>query len=214
MATNEFWLLDSVLEMRHPLSMLTSEQVESWFGRPAHGMTRDELLGLLGELFARGDLCASTDERGDFVPAEAELAAALDGGADADYGLTEAGGARWEALARPDWNRFMDEVYGDDSAGAITGRALGGQYAGEITCADRVHLDQYLQGVVYNGFLPHPETVQVETLTPWQALYWKVLPVGERVTFQCLRVKPVAEEEVPAWFREMKIWYKRPDEKP
>src|ERR1700709_2672109 len=95
MSPNEIWLLDSVIEQRHPVGMLTMENVEAIFDRPPHGMDRGALIETLTRLFELNLLNVTSEERGEFTLEPNEIAAALDSEFDADYGLTEMGGAVW-----------------------------------------------------------------------------------------------------------------------
>ena len=48
MHPNELWLLDSVVEQKHPIGLLIMDDVSAIFDRPNHGMER----GVLRETLA------------------------------------------------------------------------------------------------------------------------------------------------------------------
>ena len=81
----------------------------------------------------------------DSVRSVSIVEAALNGDLGANYGLTAQGGAAWEAVACPDWNRYIDECYGDtDSAGELQPQLRGEQcvrvIAGGVNPADPLTL--------------------------------------------------------------------------
>ncbi|HLX60064.1 MAG TPA: hypothetical protein VKX17_02160 [Planctomycetota bacterium] len=205
MTPNEYWLLHSVVDQKHSLSLLTMENVEALFDRPNHGMDRAALIAALARLFEQGLLIASNDERGDFVPNADDTAAALDGTLDADYGLTPAGGAAWEEVSKPDWNRYVDGMFGADSQEDFD--SLRRERAGEFCCADREHLQKFMDSLIFRGIAPHEPSCKWDELAPWQALYWKELPSAHRVRFIGVGAPVWPEDKIPEEFRGMGMWY-------
>src|SRR5688572_13823403 len=116
----DWWFLDSACEVRQPLYLLTTDDLETFMSRPSHGLDEASVIAALSRLVAAGELNAFNEERGEFVPTPDEIAAAVTGSLDAEYGLTAKGGARWEEASKADWRRFIDETYGpEDSTGEI-----------------------------------------------------------------------------------------------
>ena len=206
MDPNEHWLLDSVLEQRHSLSLLGMENVEAIFDRKNHGMDRATIIATLTRLFDLGLLIASNDERGDFVPSTQDIESALDGGLDADYGLTALGGAVWEEAAKPDWNRFVDGVFGaSDADGEFD--SMTRERIGEFRCADKSTLEKYMESIHFRGIVPHEPSLKWSEIRPWKALYWKELPLAHRVRFVGVYAPECPEEKIPEEYRGMGIWY-------
>ena len=117
----EFWLLDVVVTGRVHLDWLLWEQLEVALNRPGHGLDPDALLDMVDRLFRGGFIDAygprRSDDRGDLGRSlhRSEIEAALHGcGPVMSYGMTSRGGARWEAVTKPDWSRFLDESAGLD----------------------------------------------------------------------------------------------------
>jgi hypothetical protein len=205
MDEGEYWLLDSVVEAWYPLKWLVSDEVEVSFNRRHHGLSHGELIDTLGRLFARGELLAERREnsalRQRFTPTGAELEEALAGRFDISYGLTPQGGARWEAVSAPDWQRYLRAcVFADPAEGEIVG-------------SDRALVEKY------DSLSHHAWAISVvagsrrwDVLKPWQATYWKELPAGHRVRFSFKwTVTPAATEmEAPGvreWFAQINKWY-------
>lgn len=117
----EYWILDAIAEGMWLLGTLKPDIVQMAFNRPGHGLDYDALIGLLDRLFRDGDLVADRvslpnwEDSQLFVPTREEIVdlLAVVGGPDVFYGLTAQGGARWEAVSAPDWERFSDCWWGD-----------------------------------------------------------------------------------------------------
>lgn len=97
-------------------------------------------------------------------------------------GVTGRGGALWETLSRPQWDHFYDEGYGIDP------------YDGEMTASTRGLIEERLALVPHDSFIKAivPESVRWSVLQPWEATYWKQLPVGYHIEFIYL---PLTEAE-------------------
>jgi hypothetical protein len=105
----EFWLLDVVVTGRVHLDWLLWEELEVALNRPGHGLDPDALLDLVDRLFHDGFIDAYgsplSDDREDVSRSlhRTEIEAALHGcGPVMAYGMTARGGARWEAVTKPD----------------------------------------------------------------------------------------------------------------
>lgn len=204
MNRSEYWLLDSVVEARYPLVWLVSDDVEGSFNKRHHGLERNELVGILAELFGRGDLLAKRVEKsvakGFFTPARDEIEEALDGRLDCLYGLTAQGGARWEQVSQPRWDRYVRGcVYGDSQEGEIVG-------------SDRQLVEQYdsLSHYVWDISVA-ADSKRWDLLQPWQATYWRALPLGHRVRFRFEWVERAPDWKTDAvvseWLAQIHNWY-------
>ncbi len=209
MDPNEFWLLDSVVEQKHLLGMLIMDDVSAIFDRPNHGMERGVLSATLAKLFEHGLLIASNDERGDFAPNAGEIEAALDGTLDADYGLTEAGGAAWGEVTKPKWELFVDGVFGqsDDDGEFDT---IAREKIGEFCCADLAYLQKFMESIHFRGIVPHEPSIKWDAVAPWRALYWKEIPSAHRARFLGVYGPECPEDRIPEEYRGMGRWYTSP----
>lgn len=119
------------------------------------------------------------------------------------FRLTPAGGETWASLAEPAWERFCVQLSDYDNC--------------EMTSSSR---DLLLARMGWFTELTSDSTVKVgtikfETHRNYPILYWKVLPVVYRATFE---VEPAEtrwiDEHVaePQWFREWRFasWYTHP----
>lgn len=203
MDKNEYWLLDSAVEARQSLKCLVSEDVEAGFNKRSHGLNRDELIEVLGHLFQRGDLLAKLIEKsvsaGFFIPTQTEIEDAFDGRLTCFYGLTLQGGARWEEVAQPHWERYIsDFVYAEPREGQIIG-------------SDRDLVEQYDSMSQHNSDISViPGSKHWDVLRPWQATYWKELPVGHRLRFKYEwvgRSPEPTDPKISEWFKEIHNWY-------
>lgn len=207
MDKNEYWLLDSVVEGWYSLRWLVAEDISGAFNKPSHGLNRDELVSVLDRLFQCGDLLAERMEKtvpkGFFIPTQTEIEEAFDGRLTCFYGLTSQGGARWEEVSRPQWERYLSAWASLDPPEA------------EIVGSDRQMVERYYSLSEY--FLKvsavPPGSQQWDVLEPWQATYWKTLPLGHRVRFNCEWVDPSPDpsRDLPAWewLGELQNWYTR-----
>ena len=199
MDKSEYWLLDSVVEAWCPLVWLVSEDIEGAFNKRNHGLERGELVTVLNHLFQRGDLLAKQNES-EFVPAQADIEEALDGRLDCLFGLTPQGGIRWEEVSHPQWERYITAwVYADPQEGEIVGSNL--QLVEKFDS-----LSNYAWDIAVV-----PGSKQWDVLQPWQATYWKELPLGHRVRFNFSWEERTPESrinlEVSEWLAEINKWY-------
>ena len=93
------------------------------------------------------------------------------------YGLTQEGGAQWEAFAAPDWQKYIDV-----SCHFSDGYEYG---MWELICADKARLERYFESMCF--YDPHEvvlESVERDYIAPWQATYWKQLEGAHRIRFR------------------------------
>ncbi|RKU33024.1 hypothetical protein C6496_22890 [Candidatus Poribacteria bacterium] len=118
------------------------------------------------------------------------------------YGLTQEGGAQWEAFAAPDWQKYIAGGSQPDES----------EYeVWELICGDKNWrgadkdwpepvqnwLEEYIESMCfYSQMEVILESVEWDYVTPWQATYWKQLDGGDRVRFRC-RDKSGAENFKP-----------------
>ena len=108
------------------------------------------------------------------------------------YGLTQEGGAQWEAFAAPDWEKYIAESFQpDEEAEYEIWELICGdknwRYA-DKDCPDprQNWLEEYIESMCfYNEKEVISESVEWDYVTPWQATYWKQLNGGHRVRFRC-----------------------------
>ena len=210
----EYWFLDAAIRLKIPFHWLSASNVDEILNRPHHHLSISELLVVLERMFERGDLFLEYRDRGSQgyttqEPSPSEIEAALnlthkewiDQSQDVLYGVTDRGGTLWETLSRPQWDRFFDEGYGIDP------------YEGEMAASTRGLIEERLELIPYDTSLKAivPESMRWSVLQPWEATYWKQLPVGYRLEFTYL---PMSEEEKlarptsPDWVR---AWHQRTD---
>ena len=200
----EFWLLDVVVRARVHLDWLLWEHLDEALNRPGHGLDPDVLLDMVDRLFRGGFIDAAgprrSGEPGDLGLSlhRSEIEAALHGYRPGlSYGMTSRGGARWEAVAKPDWSRFLDESAGLDPDEV------------EMAGLDRDRVASHLQRHTLWAVVPGSE--RWTELIPWQATYWKTLPRGYRVRVPWPRESP---DKAPDWaaYNEWIHWYTNPFE--
>ena len=200
----EFWLLDVVVTARVHLDWLLCDDLDEALNRPGHGLDPDALLDMVDRLFRGGFIDAAGPRRGG-EPGDlglslhrSEIEAALHGyGPGLSYGMTSRGGARWEAVAKPDWSRFLDESAGLDPDEV------------EVSGLDRDRVASHLRRHTLFAVVPGSE--RWETLIPWQATYWKTVPRGYRVTVGWPREAPTKAPDGDGYKRWIQ-WYNNPFE--
>ena len=212
----EYWFLDAAIRLKIPLNWLSASNVDEILNRPHHNLSAPELLVILERMFERGDLFLEYANRYEpsyrtQAPSRSEIEAALYMTHDewiarpeqVFYGVTGRGGAKWETLSHPQWDRFYDEGYGIDP------------YEGEIIAPDRGLAEQLLALVPYDSFVKAivPESIRWSVLQPWETTYWKQLPIGYHVDFTYLprsedkEITPPPPEWVRMWCQRTRRWY-------
>jgi hypothetical protein len=142
-----------------------------------------------------------------------QIEANLSGELGALYYLTPKGASRWESLTNPDWNRYVSISYMFPESG---------KDILEVICSDRQFIETYLTIECYIAPVVHVEGTEIsDVLEPWSATYWKTLPRGYRLRFQCVHnnwsmssdtppewIK--ANDEASEWYYEFRKWYTKP----
>lgn len=172
-------------------------------------------------LFQRGDIKATvfadeddTEGTSNVVFTMAGIQDHLDGRLRASYYLTPQGGARWEAMAHPNWNKFFIVNF------------LGQfPYEEGFFGTQQEIIEQLLALERFLFLYEHiPGTEKWNVLEPWQATYWKTLPQGYHVScefqhndscldYQKKGASPELVEEYDRalqWYENMKKWYTDP----
>lgn len=153
--------------------------MESVMNMPSHGLAEGELIEHFFRLWRRGLVECSLESHG--LPTDPNIGLLRDQfdyvgdhppvGQVLVYRLSASGGSLWEALASPDWRRFIRSNHGH-SAGQWV---LGG---GDQTRVEVLRRCRRLFPP------PVPGTERREAFQPWQATYWKTVAVGYEITFK------------------------------
>ncbi|MEG4322318.1 MULTISPECIES: hypothetical protein [unclassified Microcoleus] len=210
----EYWFLDTAVTEVVGFSWIVPDDRygDLAINRAPLNLTVAEITDLLHCLFQTGDLLATTpsdfDEYGfnrGFIPSKSEIESAIHQRINLFYFLTSQGGEKWECVSHPNWNLYMT---GCD---------------GFLGCADRKLLEAYLalyhlidHGNTRAYIIPGTESWKI--LTPWQATYWKTLPIGYEVRYESRSVEfdesakrdpKLIEREKKAnnWYSSTRIWY-------
>lgn len=162
---------------------LANPAIAETLNMPYHHLPPHALLPRLERLFQLQLLQARRDTGETysfFTPAHEEIAEALTRSfwdeSAFDYGLTEHGGALWERAVHAQWERYVYELYGSPLEPA--------PQPGEIITTSREQTERHLSALRdYTGTIVLHHTVTWATLTPWQATYWKTLPMGVQARF-------------------------------
>jgi len=85
------------------------------------------------------------------------------------FGMTEQGAKRWEALARPDWDRYVNvsETCLDSN---------GAEFETNLSALTRSRLEMAVQAGYLGTCMLGSE--KWEPVSPWHATYWKAFPTG------------------------------------
>ena len=186
----EYWLLDNVVEAEFAICKLTDNRNTSvepgFFDEKGHGLTHALLLEALHRLLASGLIYAKNEGDGSISTAEGiERAlnetisrnyAPFDMGKPTFYGLTQKGGAQWEAFTVPRWQKYIaaDFHWPDDSKKAMW----------EVICADKNWIGRYYESFCFHRQIEVSlESIEWEYIAPWQATYWKQLEGAYRLRF-------------------------------
>ena len=189
----EYWLLETVIEHEWDICGLMESDLELHLNKKGHGLTRTALVETLHRLLSSGLIYAESrvnfsDEATDVISTKEQIELAFDERKSWSgvplyerkvtyYGLTQEGGAQWEAFAAPDWQKYID-------AGCHF--SDGYEYGmWELMCADKVWLERYFESKCF--YDPHEvtlESVERDYIAPWQATYWKQLEGAHRIRFR------------------------------
>jgi hypothetical protein len=183
--------------------------------RPSHGLDSQSLCALLLELVQQDYLVIYQYNPYEakeipFLPSRGDLEEELNEPERnrktyLSYGLSRLGGAQWEALSSPRWDRFISASYGSDP------------YDAEMIAQDRQLVQRYfeLQRYISSSVgTVIPDSLHWDTLQPWEATYWKTLPKANRLRFYYHPyVGDTKVPDIPAWaweeFRQMSEWYQK-----
>ena len=177
----EFFILAIVRSGFEGLSTFESPNLGMIVNRLEPHFTREQLIKTLSAMFRCGDLvCRRAYRTRAFVPTIAEIDAALCGALDLTYWLTPQGGARWERMARFDWNCHISGCEFEHEA------------------LRREAIEVYLHSFANSKGKPVPEP-RYRTIRPWKATYWKILPQGVRA------IQPVPETENESSFGHSRV---------
>jgi hypothetical protein len=179
----EYWLLETVVPHVVPLCFLSGDGVGTQFNKPSHGLPREQLVDCLERLLSRCliEVVVGKDHAIQ-SPTRQDLQSALDHPESRDdshlsYRLSSQGGLAWEAFAQPEWDRYVYD-YGTTTDGP--------PWESHRICADKRLLQRILAGLHYVGYTIDPGSVVWSVERPWQATYWKELPLGHRASYQLL----------------------------
>lgn len=197
MERGEYWIIDAVLEASLSLSSLIGENIEEAFNREGHGLTDFELVDTLCHLFQGGDLIAYYSHvvqashliRGNFVPTKEEIIAAIQGNSLSNlcYKLTVQGGTRWESISNPNWNLYYTPIHSEQG---INNKSF-------IAGGSRRILEEFLTYQIAHPFINVDiSSIKWELLEPWEATYWKRLPVGYLLSYLAEDIPCNSQEEI------------------
>lgn len=180
----EYWLLDIVVTRPYPLDILMAANVEEVLNRTnSHHLPCHMLVNVLDQMFRQGYLQSMSwnsdldiwEPMRNLIISRSVIEAALNEEIELMYGLTAQGGATWEAKLHPNWQKYRNEDVSCESSDIA-----------EITAGSKEMINEYMS-LVFPSYLyplvPIPESITNEQLSPWQATYWKSLPVGYRIRF-------------------------------
>jgi hypothetical protein len=181
---NEYWFLDVVVEETLCLSALIDESFEQAYNRNGHGLKYNEIIHTLDRLFQRGNLTAcyypSTNlpsiSTEDFVPTIEEIKAGVQEVLPSSlwYKLTQQGAERWELISRPNWNLYISPLCSQHEE----------ENQGCIEAGSRQILEEFLMFELANPFRTVDlSSIEWEELEPWEATYWKTLPIGYQLSY-------------------------------
>lgn len=202
LARAEYWLLLQAATLRLPLWVVAAPEGPPWRGSieealncRGHGLPRDALARTLLRLARRGwihlyhwHMAAERREPLDVsrhaVAAGFERRPGEDG--HAFYELTSSGGAVFEAFARPEWGRYVEDGLSWDTGAELDDRLPERQ----VVAADRRRLDEYLSAVRQECDVLAGSEVFRER-TDWQPVYWKPPRAGVECRLRCRERPPL-----------------------
>ena len=206
MDEHERWVLEAAVDWKLPVRVITGPDAGQRLNRAHHGLDPEGVIEVLRGLLRQGAIALFRDGQGQHHQTEEALRAAVEQG-DAGpsppgsffYGLTPSGGELWEAVAQPDWARYIDASYGIDPNDA------------EVICADPVRLNDYVSSK-YQKCRPISGTVCRDQVKPWQATYWKMLPLGHRIRYSYDPDESSRPQGVGRYRLEQAVWYQEANE--
>jgi hypothetical protein len=203
----EFWLLARLVRDAASLKMLGLPEGPPWEGATvqtvfncrSHGLTVEGLARCIRRLLSIGWLgFVPSDFARDLgsMPSTRRLLAAMTAKGvfweSAYLCLTPAGGLIWQAFARPDLERIVDDFVQPDSDVEWERR--------EVTVSEARMLSRY-QAAVREEQEVDPSSEHVFEVDDWKRLYWQPLCRGLRWRFRARpRVGPVGADSL--WLRQ------------
>lgn len=178
----EYWVLEVMAEGGVPAGWLGSDDRGQGANRQPHGLSQDELVETVLELWRQGLVSFATGY--DITECETistdeirnALAEKFRPGKPRTYVcLTSEGGRVWEAFAAPRWDDYISEGY-------VCGQSHCKDFA-ELICTNRSLLQRYLKSGHPSFYQIDPARMWWDKLEPWQATNWKILPMAHRVRF-------------------------------
>lgn len=174
----KIYLLELVAKARIPIDCLfsTKARFEQFLNMKWHGLSRHTLTSVLSSLASNRLICCGEPGNSDGVSGE-ELESKLPhiGECNLYYGLTQAGGKKWEEYAKPDWSRFYTAFYSKS------------QHAPTLHNLDiRSHTKDSVKRILqFMEFQDDIEVLSAEMpivdLKPWNATYWRSFDSGCRL---------------------------------
>jgi hypothetical protein len=203
MEYGEAWLLETLAIFRLPVGYMKRLELpmNEWLNRGYHRLSDEALVSTLAEMFRRGDIDAFYDNEM-LKPAGLNdfLEALDDRNSTVHCGVSRAGGERWEALARPEWSRYFEDVGWD-------GKSV------EITAGSQERIVEIVShaDILWRCTMSLNKD-SVQPVTPWEPFPWKTLPVGYTATVRYVEVpfvdrpkEEVKEEHRRIWPRYVKL---------
>jgi len=176
----EYWLLTLVVEAVEPLRILLHENACEALNVHEHGVEKEVLIDDLERLFSDGLVEAHGEAwPGPVSPSREQLVEALNEKGSGTWGpphyaLSAKGGEQWEAFSRPSWDHYLT-AFG----------SLEAESEWELVCPSRWILERYLENMSPDAREDLDDSsIQWDVLVPWEATYWKELPLGHRLRFR------------------------------
>ena len=176
----DYAILYAVTEEQWPAWLLVEERTMAGINRHWPGLQRRELTEHFFRLWKEGLIeCAEGEDEPAIAPdyerarQQFELYEGSDRpryGTSITFRVTQVGGDLWAHYASVDWSKFFSSSCGS------------GPNEWTFNAFDRAALELALR-IPDIGPPSVKGTERWETLRPWQATYWKVLPVGHRVSY-------------------------------
>lgn len=176
----EYWLLEAVVERRISISLAAADDVTEVLNKSAgHGLSRALLADTFVSLLDKGLIEVMSRGSSPFVPDKMAILAAMDQRSDQpslSYGLTSEGGRQWELFALPVWSNFIDGTFSYPDRGEVG--------SAEYVCASKERLEHWFELAKQSLYVQDQPSASWDVVQPWQATYWKILPIGHRVRFR------------------------------
>ena len=208
----EYWLLETVVEWEFEVCALIDSNLESFWNKKGHELTRASLIETLHRLISWGLIYAKSEMRGSISTKE-QIELALEErvpwnthhvfiSTDGDIEIVpdESKPPRTEPIdvrkityygltreGGAQWEAFAAPDWQKYIAGSFQPEDEEGEYEmWELICGDKNWLEEYIQSMCfYDQKEVILESVEWDYVTPWQATYWKRLNGGHRVRCRC-----------------------------